>query len=180
VQPETTRLNTHVRLDPMTADEYTAYIEYAVQGYASEKVKSGEWAAEGAERRSRATFDNLLPEGPDTVGSHLFTVRDAETPSDGESVGIVYVALREKAGHQGTREIYIYDIEMREQARGRGYGRATMTACADFARKKGAASVGLHVFGHNTTARSLYRSLGFVETNVIMSLDVTGDAGTDL
>jgi ribosomal protein S18 acetylase RimI-like enzyme len=33
----------------------------------------------------------------------------------------------------------------------------------------GIQKVTLHVFGDNTVARSLYRKLGFVETNVVMA-----------
>jgi ribosomal protein S18 acetylase RimI-like enzyme len=45
-----------------------------------------------------------------------------------------------------------------------------MLAGIEKARAMGAETVGLHVFGHNEPARALYRSLGFAETNVSMSL----------
>ena len=37
-------------------------------------------------------------------------------------------------------------------------------------RLSGWDSVGLHVFGHNKTARALYSSLGFYPTNINMTL----------
>ncbi len=48
-----------------------------------------------------------------------------------------------------------------------------MLACLQRARELGAASVGLHVFGHNKIAWELYSSLGFIETNVMMSLPLS-------
>jgi ribosomal protein S18 acetylase RimI-like enzyme len=59
-----------------------------------------------------------------------------------------------------------------EDERRRGYGRAIMHATAGWAREHGTASIGLHVFGHNTAARELYTSLGFRETNVSMQFDL--------
>jgi ribosomal protein S18 acetylase RimI-like enzyme len=47
-----------------------------------------------------------------------------------------------------------------------------MLAAIEKARELGADTVGLHVFGHNAPAYALYRSLGFVETNISMSLEL--------
>jgi len=85
-------------------------------------------------------------------------VRDA---ASGEAVATLWLALRPRGGRT---EGYIYDIEVREGFRGRGYGRATMLAGIEKARELGAEAVGLHVFGHNATARALYQSLGFRPT----------------
>jgi ribosomal protein S18 acetylase RimI-like enzyme len=162
-----------VRLDPMTDEEYADYLDRSVDGYAQEKVKSGEWSAQVAFQQSLDGFRKLLPQGLETVDNHLFTVRDAASSVTGERVGILWIALRDKAG---ARESYIYDIEMAAEVRGRGYGRAAMNACAEVSRELGASTVGLHVFGHNAVAQSLYTSLGFVPTNIIMSLDLSRDA----
>jgi ribosomal protein S18 acetylase RimI-like enzyme len=150
----------------MTEAEYQVFLEQSVVGYAEEKVTAGTWSAEEALDKSRAEFDQLLPDGLASPDNNLFTSRDLVS---GEGVAVLWFVLRDKAGRT---EAFIYEIEVGEQYRGRGYGRATMLACAEEARRLGADTVGLHVFGHNATARGLYTSLGYAETDVIMSLQL--------
>ena len=153
-----------ISFDAMTDSEYAAWSEASIAGYAEEHTKTGNWLAEEALDRARAEFAELLPDGSRTKDHHLYTVRDA---ADGGSVGILWINVRPKAGKP---ECYIYDIRVNDDRRGRGYGRATMNSCVARARELGADSVGLHVFGSNAVARELYKSLGFIETDVMMSL----------
>ena len=150
----------------MAQEDFTPFLAAGIRDYAKQKVASGEWTPEEAAQLSQADHDRLLPDGLKSPDQHLFTVRDA---ASGEPVATLWLALRPKAGRV---EGYIYDVEVHEPFRGRGYGRSTMLAGIEKARELGAESVGLHVFGHNAPARALYRSLGFVETNVSMSLDL--------
>ncbi|MFF9458382.1 GNAT family N-acetyltransferase [Streptomyces flaveolus] len=153
-----------VQLVPMSATEYEEFLASAVPGYADEKVKAGTWTREESLARAREAFAGLLPDGLATPDNHLFTARDAR---DGRPVARFWFAM---GGEPGRGQAYIYDIAVDAGLRGRGYGRATMTAGIEEARRAGASSVGLHVFGSNAVARSLYASLGFHEVGVIMSL----------
>lgn len=155
-----------VALVPMTEEEFGPYLEAGIREFAQQKMISGEWSERDAVALSEADHARLLPDGLKTPDQHLYTVRDA---GSAETVATIWLALRPKGGRT---EGYIYDIEVHERYRGRGYGRATMLAGIDKARELGADTVGLHVFGHNAPARALYTSLGFVETNVSMSLDI--------
>lgn len=155
-----------VELVPMSKEEFGPYLEAGIRDYARQKVTSGEWTEAEATALSQADHARLLPEGIDTPDQHLYTVRDT---ASAEPVATLWLAMRFKAGRA---EGYIYDIEVHEKLRGRGYGRATMLAAVEKAREMGAELVGLHVFGHNAPAHALYRSLGFVETNVSMSLEL--------
>lgn len=148
----------------MTEAEYVEFLDSAVVGYAEQKVKAGTWTQHEALGKSRETFAEMLPHGVTSPQNYLYTVRDTQT---NDAVAVLWFALR---GEEGRREAFVCEIEVHEEFRGKGYGRATMQACSEEARKVGAVSVGLHVFGHNTVARSLYTSLGFVETGVLMSL----------
>jgi len=153
-----------VTLDPMTEEEFVAWVVPSVRGYAQAHVESGRFTREEALRAAKAEYMIQLSDGLRSENHHLYTVRDAATRED---VGVLWLNLRPKAGEP---EAYVYDIVVREDQRGKGYGRATMLACLQRARELGAASVGLHVFGHNKIAWELYSSLGFIETNVMMSL----------
>lgn len=63
---------------------------------------------------------------------------------------------------------FIYDIRIREEYRGRGFGKQAMEDIEKVGREFGIKSMGLHVFAHNPIARSLYEKLGYKETSVVM------------
>jgi len=149
------------RLEPMDEATYEAWRVASQRNYASEKVKAGNWKAEDAEALSLEAFDKLLPNGRDTAGNEIRAmVNDA-----GEKVGHAWFTIEDR--EQG-RVVFIYDIEVDQAHRRRGYARLALAEIAAFAREQGCAGVMLHVFGYNTPARELYRSVGFEETNVIM------------
>ncbi|MGC9382750.1 N-acetyltransferase family protein [Streptomyces sp. MH13] len=56
----------------------------------------------------------------------------------------------------------IRGLAVRDAARGNGVGRALVRAAVDDARHKGFRRITLRVLGHNTAARKLYESEGFV------------------
>jgi ribosomal protein S18 acetylase RimI-like enzyme len=153
-----------VTLDPMTEPEFEAWLPPAVRGLAQSHAESGRWDVKDALNVAKAEFSALLANGLETPGQHLLTIRDKAA---GETVGYVWIGVRPK-GRQ--TEAWIQDFVVLERHRGRGYGRAAMLAAFAAARGLGADCVGLHVFGHNAAARALYGSLGFVETNIMMSL----------
>lgn len=57
-----------VELVPMSEAEFAAYLERAVREYADEKVRAGNWTQAIALERSRAEYDQLLPQGLATPG----------------------------------------------------------------------------------------------------------------
>jgi ribosomal protein S18 acetylase RimI-like enzyme len=162
-----------VTLEPMTDADFAAWVEAPIASYAAGSTRTGLWSAEEALDASRAMFAKLLPNGPRSKDQHLYTVRDA---ADGRAVGYLWINIRPKAGRT---QAYVYEVGVDEDLRGLGYGRAIMNACVARSRELGAQSVGLHVFGHNTVARELYKSLGFRETDVTMSLQLTPDDKQD-
>ncbi|MGW0085867.1 N-acetyltransferase family protein [Streptomyces sp. NPDC003393] len=60
----------------------------------------------------------------------------------------------------------IRGLAVAEEARGTGVGRALLRAAAEEARRQGARRLTLRVLGHNTAARKLYESEGFVVEGV--------------
>jgi GNAT superfamily N-acetyltransferase len=91
----------------------------------------------------------------------------------GDQVGHAWFTVEDR--EQG-RVVFIYDIEVYEAYRRRGYARLALAEIDDYAREQGCIGVMLHVFGYNEAARQLYRSAGYLETNVMMLKRV--DAGT--
>jgi ribosomal protein S18 acetylase RimI-like enzyme len=143
----------------MTDAAYLAWRHKSVREYAAEHVRSGGWTAEEAPAKAEAQFAQILPEGTATPGQFLWTVRDAQ----GADAGILWVGTERRPGYA-----FIYDIEIADDRRGQGLGSAAMLALEEWARARGIATIGLHVFGHNTGAWQLYKRLGYVETNVQM------------
>ncbi len=151
-----------MQLIPMTDEDYADYLAETTPEYAAEHVQAGNWTAEEAEEKAYAQMKELLPDGPRTPDNYMYMMHvEGET----EPVGLIWVAILRKPLKTSA---FIYDIIVHEPFRRRGYASEALNAVADQARELGADSLGLHVFGHNPGARTLYQKLGFIETDIIM------------
>jgi ribosomal protein S18 acetylase RimI-like enzyme len=150
-----------VSLEPMSPVAYERWLSGAIRGYAADKVRVGTWTEDEAEARAEREFAMILPDGLATPGHRLCSI----VSETGENVGILWFGPLHDIG-RGT--CFIWDIEIAEEARGRGYGRAALVALEPIARESGYEAIGLHVFGDNEAARHLYRSSGYLETDVMM------------
>jgi RimJ/RimL family protein N-acetyltransferase len=148
----------------MRPDEFPAFLAASIEGYAFGIERQGGQTAEFARRKSEEDHAAVLPEGLDTPGHTVWIVE-----AGGERVGVLWLAERDSGGR---RVIFIYDVEIDEAHRGKGYGRAAMELAEDQARAAGLGRIELNVFGGNEVARNLYRSLGYVETSVQMAKDL--------
>lgn len=152
------------RLRPMEVDEFPAFLAASIVDYAYGIERQGGQTAEFARRKSEEDHAAILPDGLETPGHTLWIVE-----AGGERVGVLWLAERELGGR---RVIYIYDVEIDEAHRGKGFGRAAMELAEEQARASGVGRIELNVFGGNGVARNLYRSLGYVETSVQMAKDL--------
>ena len=144
----------------MTQSEFEQYVARAVPAYAAEKAAAGIHSAQDAERLASEEIEGLVPDGLATPGQLLFTAVD-----EGTAVGILWLALPT----QGRPQAWIYDIEVAEAHRGKGYGRAIMLAAERELAARGVHELGLNVFGQNTAAIRLYENLGYAVTAQQMS-----------
>jgi ribosomal protein S18 acetylase RimI-like enzyme len=128
-----------------------------------------------------------LPEDEDALGrldravwSYLHAVRPPEQPPyepffgerfgprdhlvaelDGRLVGYVRLGFPTPlVSNAHVRQIQ--GLAVAHEARGNGVGRALIRAAIEEARRQGALRISLRVLGHNTPARKLYESEGFV------------------
>ncbi|NUL07120.1 GNAT family N-acetyltransferase [Streptomyces lunaelactis] len=156
--PEPPALPAGVEGRPMSEAEYERWLVRAIDSYAQNWIDRGV-PEEQARAKSLADHTGNLPDGLATAGT-WFSVLTA----DGAVVGHVWVAAREvRPGEQGT---YVFDVEVAEEFRGRGHGRALMLLAERVSREAGAELLGLHVFAGNTPAIRLYESLGYETTAV--------------
>lgn len=150
-----------VTLVPMSAATWTTWRVSTIRGYAQDNVRIGAWPADGAEARAAVDFERILPDGRATPGHEFRSVLN----EGGATVGALWFAPNPPGQR---RAIFIWDIGIDPRYRGQGYGRAALEALEPIARSLGYDEIELHTFGDNEIARNLYRSAGYVETNVSM------------
>lgn len=146
---------TAVTVRPMTPGEFEQWQAALATAYAAEQVAAGRWAADGAVHRAREENARLLPQGLATPRTLLFTAVDGA----GEPVGRAWVTLDHPRGAPDVA--FLYDIEIAEAHRGKGYGRALLAAVEQATRETGVGALELNVFGTNAPAIALYDSAGY-------------------
>ena len=152
-----------VRLVRMTQTEFEAYLEAAVQDYAQQHVRAGNWSAKKAQHLAEESFRTLLPDGVATSNQYLFNIEDEAL---GEKVGVLWFAGEEREFGPWA---FVYDIRIEKVYRRRGYGTQALEALEERARELGLPRITLHVFGHNSAAREMYAKLGYQEVDLILS-----------
>lgn len=145
---------------PMMSAEFEAFRDRLVREYAAKHVRAGNWTEQEAQARSAEQTAELLPQGVETPGMLLLM---AETPG-GEPVGHVWLGLERRHGPGA----WIYSIEIAQDQRGKGYGRALLRLAEQETARRGVGAIGLNVFGPNTVARNLYESAGYETVSLQM------------
>ena len=145
-----------IELRPLRDDEFAAWDEAHRAEYLRGLIEFAGMSPTDAAAKVAHDIPAVLPEGLATNDVRIWAVE-----AEGRKVGTVFLGLRGGGA-------WLYDITIDEAERGRGYGRAAMTALEDEIRALGHDTVGLNVWGGNEVARGLYRSLGYAEESVHM------------
>ncbi|MEU4171733.1 GNAT family N-acetyltransferase [Streptomyces sp. NPDC026665] len=85
---------------------------------------------------------------------------------DGRLVGYIRLGFPTSLACN-THVRQILGLAVADDARGAGVGRALLRAAGEEARRQGARRITLRVLGHNTPARALYESEGFVVEGIL-------------
>jgi len=174
-------------LRPMSDDRLGPWIARSQAEYEKSRLASGE-PAEIAAEAARASFERNFPGGRPAPGHLVHDVvvtaagagadgdggADSDGDRAGEDGGTVVGVLWIGPFAEGSDAWWVWDVEIDEQHRGAGHGRAAMQLAEEEAAGHGAATLGLNVFGYNTAARALYESLGYETTAVQMRKPVGG------
>jgi ribosomal protein S18 acetylase RimI-like enzyme len=104
-----------------------------------------------------AQHAKLLPDGVATRGHRFVWI----CSPDGERLGECWFGPL----FASETDWYVFDIELDEAHRGRGFGQAAMAAVADACRTMGVSRLGLSVAADNERAMAAYRAVGFVTTS---------------
>jgi GNAT superfamily N-acetyltransferase len=147
---------------PMTQDEFTDWRARAVEGYAAQRADSGAQSAAEAAAHSAAEFDMLLPDGLATADQTFVCLCKGD-----EVVATNWICHRRAPGTS-----WVYDVEVSEQHRGKGYGRAAMIIGERATLDAADTHLALNVFGQNTVAIGLYYSMGYQAYDRARSVDL--------
>ena len=147
-----------MELVPMTDVELAAFREHTITNFTSEKARSENLDTAEARQAAEDAWEKALERTPE---AHVM----GRLEVDGESVGVMWFVVRPEWGQPC---LWLYDIMIEPEHRGKGLGRRAMELLESEAKERGVAAIGLHVFGHNEVARSLYESLGFRATSIVM------------
>src|ERR1700722_9646205 len=154
-----------VALRLMTANEFDSWRELSIRNHAHQTATATGVSFEDAEQRARDLLPRMLAQGVRTEGMH-FLILVSELYGD---VGSLWLGRHPENPGAG----YVYDLEIHEEVRGHGFGRAAMVAAEDFMRQLGNTQLGLWVAGGNDVARGLYDSLGYSVIGVSMSKELS-------
>jgi RimJ/RimL family protein N-acetyltransferase len=155
-----------MRLKPMTESEFETYSQNAATEYAREKVASGNWHPDEAQKRAEQEFHRLLPNGIKTENQFLYSLVD---DIKDYTVGMVWFMLDPK---RPIPVAFIFDFNIYESFRRHGYGLQGLKAAELQAHELGAIRMELHVFAHNKAAIALYEKAGYHVTNLNMAKEI--------
>jgi ribosomal protein S18 acetylase RimI-like enzyme len=154
-----------VQLRPMSAEEFAEWYPKIRDRYAVDMVENAGASPEAARKKGEADMERLFPGTKPAGGQFVFVVE-----ADGQVAGDLWIA--ERGDELTGRSLWIYDVHVEDAFRRQGIGRKAMLLAEEEARRRGISRISLNVFGGNETARSLYRSLGYEETAVLMRKDL--------
>ena len=152
-------------LRPFTAEEIVEYVAQIRTSYAAELREHLFLDQDAADARAERSANEAFPDGGVAPGHWIYAIEDGE----GTRVGRLWLG----EPFDGEAEsLWVYDIEVHPDHRGRGLGRDAMLLAEEQTRLHGRSRIKLNVFARNTVARALYRSLGFEEMAVQMTKEV--------
>jgi ribosomal protein S18 acetylase RimI-like enzyme len=146
----------------MEVEEFESYVAKAISTYATELAKSGEFTEKSADFEAKNAFYRLLPDGLKTKNQFIFNIHH----ENNQVIGVIWYGLR------SDDEGFIYDFEIDETYRGKGYGKEALVLLEEHARSMHVKKLGLHVFGHNKHAYELYIKMGFNAYSIQMSKEI--------
>ncbi|HLP23649.1 MAG TPA: GNAT family N-acetyltransferase [Microbacteriaceae bacterium] len=150
-----------VELAPMSAERFERWRSTIWQVYYDELIQAGysdEYARENCGEHAQAN----MPGGTHDDGHWALAI-----VHEGREIGHTWLV------QLSDTEWSIYDVEVDEAERGRGFGRSGMRAIEAWVAERGGTSIGLYVFGFNETARALYASEGYDTLRIQMRKRLT-------
>lgn len=151
----------NLELRVATPDHYESWRKSSITGYAEEIAKAGHSSAEEAKIKAQESFAQLLPDGQQTKDHYIYSIYSKDLNTN---IGLIWFHMKPGA----NRIAFIYDFEIKEEFRGKGFSKTSLQITEARMKELGALSSALHVFAHNKIAVHLYQATGYQVTNLNM------------
>lgn len=148
-----------ITFEKMNNKEFKSYIEFMIPDYARDTALHYLMSMEEANEKAEKQIESLLPDQENTEGQYLYHIK-----SDERLAGYLWFHVNSE-----EKKSFLYHIYILEVFRKQGIAHEALRFFEEEAKKLGAASIGLHVFGSNENAINLYRKLGFKQASVSMN-----------
>lgn len=153
-----------IQLQKLPTEDFKSWLQRSTNEYIGDLVASGQNPAQ-ASAQAKSTMDSAFLQGHPTADNAVFNVYH-------ENLGVVGYLWVGTDTSEDPAAWWIWDIVIDSDQRGKGLGRRTMLLAEDYARSMGARTLGLNVFGFNTTALELYKSVGYETTSLKMRKEI--------
>ncbi len=154
-----------LKLEPMTDEDFAAFLRKAIPEYAYDQMRAGNWTAEEAAGRARAEFQQMLPNGPQTPNAGLRTILDEK----GYKIGMLWYYIE---ANRSRKTAFLIDFFMFPEGRRKGYETQVFELFEAEVRAQAVERIELQVFTEKTELVQLYRENGYQETSVFFSKDL--------
>lgn len=141
-----------IHFSKMTRQDVMDYKEWAIDSYADDLFKTGSYSIDEAKETSLKEFSDLFKEGIVDDANHINNIY-----IDQVKIGFVWYRVIE------NDVVWICDFLVYDNHRNKGYAKASLAQLEEEAKKMKLTTIGLHVFGFNVEAISLYEKCGYIK-----------------
>lgn len=138
----------------MNSVEFRVYSKWSAKAYADHLIKSGDEKFRfKALRAAKREFRDVFPEGAASADNYLYIVLNEKN----EKIGVI--------GYQKSpfeeNAAFVTENVIKEEYRGKGYGKSAFVKLQEDARQKGFSKMVLNVFKHTPVSYAMYEKNGF-------------------
>lgn len=154
-----------ISFSPMTEEDLAAYLRKSIPEYAYDQTQAGNWSGAEAVNRSRAEFDQMLPEGLNTPNAVLANAM----LNDSVKIGMLWYYIDPE---KPVPTIYLIDLFLFSQYKGKGYEQILIGGLEQVFKAAGARRIELQIFAHRADDLKMYFESGFRQTSVLLAKNI--------
>ena len=152
----------------MSSLEFATFQKQSIRNVTMQRIEDFAEDLSVAQAHAEKVFNDHLPSGLKTPEHYFYQIKNDKLEACG------YLWFGQKI-QDGQKKLFIYDILVEEEYRGKGYGKWMLNWLEKEAQKLKLQEISLHVLAYNQVARELYESMGFEMTNIYMSKKIKLD-----
>lgn len=150
----------------MKEEDLTAYLRKSIPEYAYDQVQAGNWSSAEAVNRSRAEFDEMLPQGLETPNAVLVNIRlDEQT-----TIGMMWYYIDVS---KPIPTIYLLDLFLFPQFKNKGYEKVVLIGLEGVVKSAGARRIESQIFAHRADDLKMYLEGGFHQTSILIAKEIS-------